>query len=182
MNNDKSWQKALDSFLVQNPPNADTRVLARALVEGESDSEVDNTLLTAEFEQALHIERNIDAIGLQPLPASLEQKLQGIGNTASKETVIWVQFKKHWQKISAVAATIATITLFSHINGMTPESQEPSLAEIKKAEQELAIAFHYLSAARTKSAQKVQQTLDQNVRLTINHNLFKQLNYIKESS
>ena len=127
-------------------------MLARALASNESQDEiVDNASIEA-LERAIHIEQNLDAIGLQPLPQDLENKLQQINQTEQSNKVIWGRFSKSWKQLSAIAATITIAVVIGSMNSVTPVNQQPTLAEVKQAEQELLLALQYVSIAKTKSA------------------------------
>ena len=183
MNDDKSWQKPLDNFLAENNLSADSRVLARALSnDNELKNEKYNIQQIADMEQALHIEQHLDEIGLQPLPTSLANKLQTISKTKKNSNVIFGKFKSSWKKIGAIAATVTAVALLNSITFNTPTNQQPTLAEIKHAQQELTIALQYISLAKTKSAHKIKQTFDENIQQPLNQSLFKPLNHFKETS
>lgn len=181
--NDKSWLKSLDNFLADNTSSADSRVIARAL---SSDNELINKKYSCQqitdMEKALHIEQHIDEIGLQPIPESLANKLQAISKTNKKSNVIFDVFSANWKKVSAMAATITAITLLNSNMFDTPARQQPTLAEIKHAQQELTLALQYISFAKTKSAHQIKQVLDENIQQPLNQSLFKPLNYFKETS
>jgi len=183
MNDDKSWQKPLDNFLAENNLSADTRVLARALSnDSELKSEECNNQHIADMEQALHIEQHLDEIGLQPLPENLTDKLQAISETGKNNNIIFGKFTSHWKKIGAIAATITVVALLNNITLNTPISQQPTLAEVKHAQQELTLALQYISLAKTKSAHTIKQTFDENIQKPLNQSLFKPLNHFKETS
>jgi len=183
MNDNKSWQKPLDNFLAENNLSADTRVLARAL---SNDNELKNEKLNdqeiADMEQVLHIEQHLDEIGFQPLPTGLESKLQAISRTQKNSNVIFGKFTSSWKKVTAIAATLTAVALLNNMAFNTPTNQQPTLAEIKHAQQELALALQYISLAKTKSAQTIKQTFDENVQQPLNKSLFKPLNHFKETS
>lgn len=183
MNNDKSWQKPLDSFLAENNLSADTRVLARALSNDEElKNEECNSQQITDMEHALHIEQHLDKIGLQPIPASLVSKLQTINDTDKNNHVIFGKFTANWKKITAIAATVTAVALLNNITLNTPTNQQPTLAEIKHAQQELTLALQYISLAKTKSAHTIKQTFDENIQQPLNQSLFKPLNHFKETS
>jgi hypothetical protein len=183
MSNDKSWQKPLDNFLAENDISADTRVLARALSDdSELTTEKHNKQHIADMEQALHIEQHLNEIGLQPLPTSLANKLQAISKTDKSSNVVFGKFKPSWQKISALAATVTAIALLNSNMLSTPTEQQPTLAEIQNAQQELALALQYISFAKTKSAHQIKQTFDKNIQQPLNKSLFAPLNHFKETS
>jgi hypothetical protein len=183
MTDNKSWQQPLDNFLTENDISADTRVLARALSD---DSELthekyDKQHIT-DMERALHIEQNLNEIGLQPLPTSLANKLQAINKTDKSDNVVFGKFKPSWQKISALAATVTAVALLNSNMLSTPTNQQPTLAEIHHAQQELALALHYISFAKTKSAHQIKQAFDENIQHPLNQSLFTPLNHFKETS
>jgi hypothetical protein len=182
MNNDKSWHKELNAFLAENKPSTDTRVLARALNSFDAENDSANTQDLVELERALHIEQHLDDIGLQPLSLELEKKLQNISKAEQNNKVIRGKFNTNWKKASAIAATITAIVIFGTTNQNKPIIQQPTLTEIKQAEQELTLALQYVSFAQAKSANKIQQTLDENIRRPLNQGLLKPLNHFKESS
>ena len=183
MNDDKSWQKPLDNFLTNNDISADTRVLARALSE---DSELTNETLSNqhinELEKALHIEQHLNEIGLQPLPNTLTNKLQSIGKTDETSNVVFGYFTPSWKKFSALAATVTAVILLNSNMMGTPTNQQPSLAEIKHAQQELAIALQYISFAKDISTEQINQTFNENIQQPLNQGLLKPLNHFKETS
>jgi len=185
MNDDQSWQKPLDNFLAKSHLSTDTRVLARALANGsEVENEATNNQQITDMEQALHIEQHLDEIGLQPLPANLASDLQAISKQEKSNNVIFGRFTSHWKKITTIAATV-TVTVIVLFNGITPNSptnQQPTLAEIKHAQQELTLALQYISLAKTKSTNKIKQTFDENIQKPLNQSLFKPLNHFKETS
>jgi hypothetical protein len=177
MNNNDSWQKPLDNFLAKNEISTDTRVLARALSD-EKSTEQD----IADMEQALHIEQHLNEIGLQPLPTSLSNKLQNIAKPEKNSTVILGRFKLSGQKIGTLAATVAVIALLNSNMFTASKNQQPSLAEIQHAQQELVLALQYISFAKTKSVHQIKQTFDENIQQPLNQSLFKSLNHFKETS
>jgi hypothetical protein len=183
MSDNKSWQKPLDNFLAENDISADTRVLARALSnDSELMNEEDNKQHIADMEQALHIEQHLNNIGLQPLPTGLANKLQAINKTGKSDNVVFGKFKPSWQKISALAATVTAIALLNSNMLSAPTNQEPTLAEIQHAQQELALALQYISFAKTKSARQIKQAFDENIQQPLNQSLFAPLNHFKETS
>lgn len=183
MNNKDSWQQPLDDFLSKSDISADTRVLARALSEnsdlsGEKLSEQD----IAEMEKALHIEQHLDEIGLQAMPSELSNKLQNISNVKQSNNVIFGYFTPSWNKLAALAATVTAVALFNTNMLNSSEVQQPTLAEIQHAQQELAIALSYVSLAKNKSAQHIKQTFNDNIQQPLNQGLLKPLNHFKETS
>jgi hypothetical protein len=64
----------------------------------------------------------------------------------------------------------------------TPTNQQPSLAEIKHAQQELAIALQYISFAKDISTEQINQTFNENIQQPLNQGLLKPLNHFKETS
>jgi len=183
MNDDKSWQKPLDNFLAENNLSADSRVLARSLSnDNEVKNEKYNKQQIADMEQALHIEQHLEEIGLQPLPASLASKLQTISKTKKNNNVIFGKFTSNWKKVAAIAATVTAVALLNSRTFNTPTNQQPTLAEIKHAQQELTLALQYISLVKTKSAHKIKQTFDKNIQQPLNQSLFKPLNHFKETS
>ncbi|NQZ21480.1 MAG: hypothetical protein HRT53_05425 [Colwellia sp.] len=183
MNDDKSWQKPLDNFLAKNDISADTRVLARALsIDKELTTEKYNQEYIADMEQALHIEQHLNEIGLQALPTGLANKLQAINQTDKSDNVVFGKFKPSWQKISALAATVTAVALLNSNMLSAPTNQQPTLAEIQHAQQELALALQYISFAKTKSARQIKQAFDENIQQPLNQSLFAPLNHFKETS
>jgi len=182
MSSKQTWQKSLDAFLENNPHSADTRVLARALADSTSEDEAAYAQDIADLETALHIEKNLDAIGLQPTSTELQNRLDAINRPSKSNIIVWPKFTKNWQKLSAIAASLALVTLLYNTDLVAPSAQQPSLAEIQQAEQELKIAFEYLAQAQAKSSKKFQQTLDENIQQPINDSLLRPLDHLKESS
>jgi hypothetical protein len=62
------------------------------------------------------------------------------------------------------------------------KNEQPSLAEIQHAQQELAIALEYISFAKEVSTEQIKQALDENIQQPLNQGLFKPLNHFKETS
>ena len=179
----KSWQKSLDNFLAENTLSTDARVIARALSnDNELTNKERNDQHLADIEKALHIEQHLDEIGLQPIPEGLANKLQTIGKANKNSHVIFGVFSANWKKVSAIAATITAITLLNSNMVDTPASQQPTLAEIKHAQQELTLELQYISFAKTKSAHQIKRAFDENIQQPLNKSLFKPLNYFKETS
>jgi hypothetical protein len=185
MNGNKLWQQALDDCLAQQPLSPDNRVLARTLADSDASD-------ISEIEIALHIEQHIDAIGLQPLPDTLQSKLQAItGNSQSNNAVtsniahspkiIKGHFKANSYRFLAMAAGIAMVSLLSVQWFTSAQNKQPTLAEISQAQQELAIAFHYLSIAKTKSTAQVYRTINLKIQRPMTEGVFKPLNHFKES-
>jgi|TARA_B110000914_G_C15429204_1_gene430535 hypothetical protein len=183
MNDDQSWQKPLDNFLANNDISTDTRVLARALSDN---SELINEKLSnqhiSELEQALHIEQHLHEIGLQPLPTTLTNKLQSIGKSEKNSRVVFGYFKPSWKKLSALAATVTAVALLNSNMINAPTTQQPSLAEIKQAQQELAIALQYIAFAKNISTEQINQTFNENIQQPLNQGLLKPLTHFKETS
>jgi hypothetical protein len=183
MSNKESWQKPLDNFLAKNDISADTRVLARALSQK---SELSNENLSeqhiADLEQALHIEQHINDIGLQPLSTELTNKLQSISKVNEKSNVLFGRFTPSWKKFAALAATVSAVALLNTNMISAPSNQQPSLAEIQHAQQELTIALQYISLAKNKSAKQIKQTFNENIQQPLNQGLLKPLNHFKETS
>jgi anti-sigma-K factor RskA len=183
MNSDNSWQKTLDDFLAEKSTSADTRVIARALSDkNKQESVQDDKQLIADLERALHIEQHLDEIGLQPIPQSLANKLETIGETQKSNNITFGKFTSNWKTLSAIAATITVVAVLNNTALDVPTNQQPTLAEIKQAEQELVIALQYIASAQTKSALSIKQTFDENIQRPLNHSLLKPLNHFKESS
>ena len=183
MNNKESWQKPLDNFLANNDISADTRVLARALSEhSELNSEQLSNQQIVELEKALHIEQHLNDIGLQPLSTDLKNKLQGIGKTKTTSNVVFGYFTPSWKKLSALAATVTAVALLNTNMLSESKNEQPSLAEIQHAQQELAIALEYISFAKEVSTEQIKQALDENIQQPLNQGLFKPLNHFKETS
>jgi len=183
MNDNNSWQKPLDNFLAKNSVSIDSRVLARVL---SNDSQLDDKKCSeqeiADMERALHIEQHLDEIGLQPIPTNLVNKLQAITKKEQSNNIVFGKFGLNWKSVSALAATITAVALLNINNINTSENQQPSIAEVKHAQQELSIALQYISFAKTKSAHKIKQTFDENIHQPLNQSLFKPLNHFKETS
>lgn len=189
MSSNKSWQQALDNFLAKKPLSPDNRVLARTLADSDSND-------LADIEVALHIEQYIDELGLVPLPQALHNKLQAIttNNQENKDVisdplhsskplskVIKANFNTKPYRLMAMAAGIAMVSILS-VNWLSsPLDEQPTLAEINQAQQELAIAFRYLSIAKNKSSAQVLQTINLQIQRPITKSLFKPLNHFKES-
>jgi hypothetical protein len=179
MNDDKSWQKPLDNFLTKSDVSIDNRVLARAL-SGNNDQ--NNELDITDIEQALHIEEHLAEIGLQPMPKNLAQKLQAISKEEKSTNVIFANFAPTWKKMTAVAATVTAVALLNSNMLSTSTDQQPTLAEIKHAQQELTVALQYLSFAKNKSTNQINQTFNKNIQQPLNRGLLKPLNHFKETS
>jgi hypothetical protein len=179
MNDDKSWQKPLDNFLAEHDISTDNRVLARALsVNDEKSNDHDIEYI----ERALHIEENIAEIGLQPMPTNLARKLKSISNEEKSTNVIFGYFTPSWKKLSSLAAAVTVVALFnSNMLGVF-KNQQPSLAEIQHAQQELAIALQYISFAKNISTEQINQTFNENIQQPLNQGLLKPLNHFKETS
>jgi len=183
MNNKESWQKPLDNFLANNDISADTRVLARALSENSKlDNENLNSQHITDMEQALHIEQHLNEIGLQPLSTELTNRLQNIGKVNEDSNIVFGRFIPSWKKLAALAATVTAVALLNSNMLGKPMNQQPSLAEIQHAQQELAIALQYISFAKNKSAQQIKQTFNENIQQPLNQGLLKPLNHFKETS
>ena len=179
MNDDKSWQKPLDNFLAESEVSIDNHVLARVL--SGNDEQSDNHDIE-DIERALHIEENIAEIGLQPMPINLAYKLQAISHEEKSTNVIFAHFKPSWKKLTALAATVTAVALLNSNMLGAPTNQEPSLAEIKHAQQELAIALKYISFAKNISTEQINQTFNENIQQPLNQGLLKPLNHFKETS
>jgi len=192
MNNDdhsqEKWQTKLDDFLAQSSPSLDNKVVARTY---EQDEPIGNQLDDLQtIEQALHIEEHLDEIGLQAVPEALQNKLSQITKSdhssandtiEHKDNVIKVNFNR---KLSIVAlAACVTMVGILNFNWSTPSfnNQQPSLAEINQAQQDLAIAFNYLSLAKTKSTSQLTQTINLKVHQPMMKSLLKPLTIFKES-
>ena len=183
MSNKESWQKPLESFLANSDISADTRVLARALSESaESTDEQLSEQHIADLEQALHIEQHLNEIGLQPVSEELSNKLQNISKANKDSNVIFGYFTPNWKKLSALAATVTAVALLNSNMMNTPAHSEPSLAEIKQAQQELTIALQYISFAKNKSAIHIKKSFNENIQQPLNQGLLKPLNHFKETS
>ena len=65
---------------------------------------------------------------------------------------------------------------------LSPTNQAPSLAEIKHAQNELAIALQYISLAKNVSTEQINQTFNKNIQQPLNQGLLKPLNHFKETS
>ncbi|MFC3093842.1 hypothetical protein DRW07_10210 [Alteromonas sediminis] len=180
MNKHNAWQQELERFLAANPPTADTRVVARALAsDGETMGEPNPSTVEA-IERALQIEQNLDAIGVQPLPEGLEEKLQGIAKEKNTGTVIRGDFKRRWKTFTAIAATLV-IGLMSGKMLDEPSGAQPNIAQVRQAEQELLVALHYVSMAQTKTSDTVSHAFDDNIRRQFNRGLATPLHHVKET-
>jgi len=175
MNNQDNWQKKLDKQMDKEfSPN--TRVLARALSEND----------IAIVEKALHVEENLDKIGLQEVPKSLQSKLAEITqiniNKEVQGNVVNLEKKQSWYVPLALAASIAMVMIVGNslINFPTVPN-EPTLAEVKQAQKELAIAFEYISIAQHKSRTQLNHSLQNNIQRPVIKSLVQPLIQIKES-
>jgi hypothetical protein len=184
MNNDKhspeQWQEDLNNFLADSSPSLDNKVVARTYEQDDLQA----------IEQALHIEQHLDEIGLQAVPESLQNKLSQItklknSNIESVDKKSNKVIKVNFNKKLSIVALAACVTMVSilNFNWSTPtiNNQQPSLAEINQAQQDLAIAFQYLSLAKTKSTTQLTQTINLKVHQPMMKSLLKPLTIFKES-
>ena len=193
MNSKKTWQEDLDKFLAESSPSIDHQVLARTYggEDANSSNEKQEEQLTiSQIELALHIEQHLDEIGLQAVPDTLQNSLKNIGKCdlstpakpQEKSNVIKANFKRWRLTISSLAACITIVTVMSMQWLSTPQTQQqPSVAQINQAQQELALAFIYLSIAKTKSTKKVKQTINLKLQQPMMKGLLHPLTLFKES-
>lgn len=172
MNNDKQWQEELDTFLAETYPSADTQFLARILSDEAQ---------TAELARALHIEANLEQIGLQAMPTDLQETLQSITKQSNHANVVWLKFANNWKKLSGLAASVMVVGLVFTLQMPLSDNQTPTIAEIKQAEKDLKLALEYLSIAQAKSSIKVKQTLNEHVKAPFEESLLIPLDHLKES-
>jgi len=108
--------------------------------------------------------------------------LQAIPKKAPVKNIVFGKFGFNWKSVGGLAATIAAVALLNINSINTLENRQPTIAEVKHAQQELTIALQYLAFAKTKSAHKIKQTFDENIHKPLNQSLFKPLNHFKETS
>jgi len=193
MNNKKTWQEDLDKFLSESSPSIDHQVLARTYTEESDNCSIDiqeEHRTISQIEAAFHIEQHLDEIGLQTVPETLQNSLQNIGKDElsikakppAKTNVIKANFKRFQLTISSLAACITIVAVMSMQLLDTPQNQQqPTVAEINQAQQELALAFNYLSAAKTKSTNQVKQTINLKLQQPMMKGLLHPLTLFKES-
>ena len=197
MNDKKTWQDDLDRFLSESSPSLDHQVLARTYNVAEdnaADDKQEDRDTISQIENALHIEQHLDEIGLQSVPESLQNSLKRISSepltTQAKpkatpknsSNVIIVNFRRFGATISTLAACITIVAVMSMQWFSTPiNHQQPTIAEINQAQQELAVAFRYLSLAKNKSTTQVKQTINLKLHQPMMKSLLQPLTLFKES-
>jgi hypothetical protein len=181
MSNDNLWKEELDKYLSDSKPSPDTKFLARVLSTSESQKAQDAEQDLSALERALHIEANLDEIGLQDIPVDLQERLKSIPNKQRGKKVVWLDFSTHWKKLGSIAACLLVVSLVFTLQVNQPKEHVPTLAEIKQAEKDLKLALEYLSIAQAKSSIKVKQTLNEHVKAPFEESLLIPLDHIKES-
>jgi len=197
MNDKKPWQDDLDKFLAESSPSLDNQVLARtysSLNDKASKDNCDDHDTISQIENALHIEQHLEDIGLQAVPESLQHALKNISNHSlreqtqtqttqkNKSNVITANFTRFAATISTLAACITIVAVMGMHWLSTPvNQQQPTVAEIHQAQQELAVAFRYLSIAKNKSTTQVKQTINLKLHQPMMKSLLHPLTLFKES-
>lgn len=196
MTDKRTWQADLDKFLAKSSLSLDDQVLARTYHDSP-EGQQEHTI--KQIENALHIEKHLDEIGMQDVPVVLQNKLKAIGKETlvpktklptakgkadepKNSNVITANFTRFGAAISALAASVTIVVIMSnHWLPVSTTTPQPTLAEINQAQQELAVAFRYLSIARNKSASQVKQTINLNLHQPMMKSLLHPLTLFKES-
>jgi len=126
---------------------SDQKFLNRILLEvtEEEAYQHDETMLAGAFN-----EKNIPLVNV---PKELSEKLYAISDTRSRRFF-------SIQRLGGLAA--AALVLVAIFVGVKVPSQ-PSEQEIRRAQQELAIAFGYLNKVNEKTGSKIQHTVSANL-------------------
>ncbi len=141
---DEKFEDRLNALLDGELSDTDAEAL-------KSDASDDRQLARAIIE-AYQLQQAMDAVDVEPAPASLRKRLNAIPREQKAESRSGFTarlFQPRWAMALAVVP-LAIIT----VNLMQPDT--PSTAEIAKARQDLAIAFAYLDRAGSITGREIE--------------------------
>lgn len=163
-----------------------------ALLDGELDDQAAESLKAAASDdralaraiiEAYQLQQALARIPMERAPASLRRKLADIPREQRrKHRPFWFQPAF----VTALAAVPLIIIAVALLGPQQPTSRDPTAAELKQAQQELAIAFSYLEKVGRKTGLEIETTVSQEMQQTINQNMIRtiqdQMEFNKERS
>ena len=170
----------------ENPELIDWEEQINALLDGELDDEQTkqlkaaaqhDTALAQAIVEAYQLQLALEAIPLQRAPASLRRKLasiaaeQGAG-TRSKSRPGW--FQPVWiSALAAIPLVIIALNIWQPTETQMTEPvaagpTEPTAAEVREAQRELAVAFEYLGKVGRKTGLEISTTVNSEMQQTVN--------------
>ena len=170
----------------ENPELIDWEEQINALLDGELDDEQTkqlkaaaqhDTALAQAIVEAYQLQQALEAIPLQRAPASLRRKLasiaaeQGAG-TRSKSRPGW--FQPVWiSALAAIPLVIIALNIWQPTETQMTEPvaagpTEPTAAEVREAQRELAVAFEYLGKVGRKTGLEISTTVNSEMQQTVN--------------
>jgi anti-sigma factor RsiW len=176
----------------QRPDPNDWEDAINALLDGELDDHQaeslkaaasdDRTLARAIIE-AYQLQQALARIPMERAPASLRRKLADIPRQQSKKIrPLWLQ-PAFMTALAAVPLLIIAVAL---LGPQQPANSDPTAAELRQAQQELAVAFSYLGKVGRMTNQEIGKTVNDEMQETVNENMIRaiqdQMEFNKERS
>lgn len=148
----EDWKPRVDDVLQQALSREDLLLLQRSFPE--ANAELRAKLL------ALHLESQLDAIGLQATPKELTAKLYEIAEAPKSKPAKVFYLKPRYRWSLLAAAAVLLLMMATGLNERVFQSSpQPSAAEIAQAEAELNLTLHFLRKATAISRAHVRESL-----------------------
>jgi anti-sigma factor RsiW len=176
----------------QRPDLQDWEDAINALLDGELDDQEAESLKAAASDdralaraiiEAYQLQQALARIPMERAPVSLQRKLADIPHEQRR---IQRPFWSQPAFVTALAAVPLLVIAVALLNPQQPANRDPTAAELKKARQELAIAFSYLEKVGRKTGLEIETTVSQEMQQTINQNMIRtiqdQMEFNKERS
>lgn len=138
----EQWQKAIDDLL-DGKLSADEAKALRE--EAAQDAHLAKAII-----DAYQIQNELESLGMEQAPESLQKRLRAIPSTHRKGR----SPQMRWA--GALAASAATLLL---VVGINQDLKKPSDVEIAQARAELAVAFGYLNTIGHKAGLEIKQEI-----------------------
>jgi anti-sigma factor RsiW len=163
----------------QRPDLQDWEDAINALLDGELDDQQaerlkaaasDDRALARAIIEAYQLQQALAQIPLQPAPAGLRRKLADIPRQQRK------QLRPFWFQptfVTALAAVPLLVIAVSMRGPQQPADKQPTAAELKQAQQELAVAFSYLGKVGRMTNQEIGETVNDEMQEAVNESMMK---------
>ena len=140
---DDKWEEKINALLDGELSQADAELL--------KNKATDDRELAKAIVEAYQLQQAMEAIEIERAPSSLTRKLKAIPRKESPNPLFGL-LQPRW----AMALAAVPLVLFS-VSLMQPD--KPSVDEIAKAKQEMAIAFAYLDKAGVITGREIESTV-----------------------
>jgi hypothetical protein len=114
------------------------------------------------------IQNHLNDIGLQTAPADLQQKLYAITDDTSANKKPVKKTRQLWAAWTSVAAALMIAVILKPWHS----SPQPSAMEIAQAQQELALAFHYLNRSADRTRHYTEASIAHSVQTAMSRTSF----------